>query len=52
MILTVTLPFFALVLFGYIAASRRWVPPEAVPAGTGGEVVETGWADPSAFKDL
>ena len=35
MILTVTLPFFALVLFGYIAASRRWVPPEAVPAFNG-----------------
>jgi len=25
-ILGVTLPFFALVLFGYVAASRRWVP--------------------------
>ena len=35
MILSVTLPFFALVLFGYIAASRRWVPPEAVPAFNG-----------------
>lgn len=35
MILSVTLPFFALILFGYIAASRRWVPTEAVPAFNG-----------------
>src|SRR6202171_5893228 len=34
-ILGVTLPFFALVLFGYVAARRRWVPPEAVPAFNG-----------------
>jgi len=34
-ILGVTLPFFALVLFGYIAARRRWVPTEAVPAFNG-----------------
>lgn len=35
MILSVTLPFFALILFGYIAAARRWVPTEAVPAFNG-----------------
>lgn len=35
MILSVTLPFFALVFFGYIAAARRWVPTEAVPAFNG-----------------
>jgi predicted permease len=34
-IFSVTLPFFALVLFGYVAARRRWVPPEAVPAFNG-----------------
>jgi malonate transporter and related proteins len=34
-ILAVTLPFFALVLFGYVAARRRWVPTEAVPAFNG-----------------
>jgi malonate transporter and related proteins len=34
-ILGVTVPFFALVLFGYIAAARRWVPTEAVPAFNG-----------------
>ncbi len=34
-ILGVTLPFFALILFGYVAASRRWVPPESVPAFNG-----------------
>lgn len=34
-ILGVTVPFFALILFGYVAASRRWVPPEAVPAFNG-----------------
>jgi predicted permease len=35
MILAVTVPFFALILFGYVAASRRWVPPESVPAFNG-----------------
>ena len=35
MILSVTLPFFALIFFGYVAASRRWVPTEAVPAFNG-----------------
>lgn len=35
MILSVTLPFFALILLGYVAASRRWVPTEAVPAFNG-----------------
>lgn len=35
MILSVTLPFFALILIGYVAAWRRWVPPEAVPAFNG-----------------
>lgn len=35
MILSVTLPFFALILFGYIAAARRWVPTDAVPAFNG-----------------
>ncbi len=34
-ILAITLPFFALILAGYVAASRRWVPPEAVPAFNG-----------------
>jgi malonate transporter len=34
-ILGVTVPFFALILFGYVAARRRWVPPEAVPAFNG-----------------
>jgi predicted permease len=34
-ILSVTLPFFALVLFGYVAAARRWVPPESVSAFNG-----------------
>ena len=34
-ILGVTVPFFALVLFGYVAARRRWVPPEAAPAFNG-----------------
>lgn len=33
--LTITLPFFALILLGYIAAKRRWVPGEAVPAFNG-----------------
>jgi len=34
-VLGVTLPFFALVLFGYVAAARRWVPGDAVPAFNG-----------------
>ena len=34
-ILGVTLPFFALILLGYVAAARRWVPPESVPAFNG-----------------
>ena len=34
-ILGVTVPFFALVLLGYVAARRRWVPTEAVPAFNG-----------------
>lgn len=35
MIFSVTVPFFALILFGFIAAKRRWVPTEAVPAFNG-----------------
>jgi hypothetical protein len=35
LILSVTLPFFALIFFGYAAARRRWVPTEAVPAFNG-----------------
>lgn len=35
MILSVTLPFFALIFFGYIAARQGWVPTEAVPAFNG-----------------
>jgi len=35
LILSVTFPFFALILFGYVAAARRWVPPESVPAFNG-----------------
>jgi predicted permease len=35
LILSVTLPFFALIFLGYLAAWRRWVPPEAVPAFNG-----------------
>src|SRR5687767_10455705 len=35
MILSVTLPFFALIFLGYLAAWRRWVPIEAVPAFNG-----------------
>ncbi len=35
MIFTATLPFFALILFGFVAAKRRWVPPESVPAFNG-----------------
>ena len=34
-ILGVTLPFFALILGGYVAARKRLVPPEAVPAFNG-----------------
>jgi malonate transporter and related proteins len=30
-ILTVTIPFFALVLLGYLAAQRRWLPESAIP---------------------
>ncbi len=30
-ILTVTFPFFALVLLGYLAAQRRWMPESAIP---------------------
>jgi predicted permease len=35
LILNVTLPFFALVLLGYVAAKRRWVPTESIPAFNG-----------------
>ncbi|HET9580112.1 MAG TPA: AEC family transporter [Usitatibacter sp.] len=35
MIFSVTVPFFALILFGYVAARQRWVPTEAVPAFNG-----------------
>jgi malonate transporter len=35
MILSVTLPFFALIFLGYIAARQRWVPPESIPAFNG-----------------
>ena len=35
MILSVTLPFFALIFFGFIAARQGWVPTEAVPAFNG-----------------
>jgi malonate transporter and related proteins len=34
-ILTITVPFFALILAGYVAARRAWVPTEAVPAFNG-----------------
>jgi malonate transporter and related proteins len=34
-ILGVTVPFFALVFFGYVAARREWVPIAAVPAFNG-----------------
>ena len=34
-ILTITVPFFALILAGYVAASRGWVPTGAVPAFNG-----------------
>lgn len=33
--LTVTVPFFALILLGYVAARKRWVPGDAVPAFNG-----------------
>lgn len=35
MVLSVTLPFFALIFFGYVAAARGWVPVAAVPAFNG-----------------
>jgi predicted permease len=35
LILDVTLPFFALVLLGYVAAKKRWVPVESIPAFNG-----------------
>ena len=35
MILAVTVPFFALILLGYVAARRDWVPVSAVPAFNG-----------------
>ena len=35
MIFSVTVPFFALILFGFVAAKRDWVPPESVPAFNG-----------------
>lgn len=35
MILTVTLPFFALILFGFVAARLGWVPTASVPAFNG-----------------
>ncbi len=35
LILSVTVPFFALILFGYVAAKKSWVPVEAVPAFNG-----------------
>jgi len=34
-ILTITVPFFALILAGYVAARRGWVPTQAVPAFNG-----------------
>jgi malonate transporter and related proteins len=34
-ILGVTVPFFALILFGYVAGRRDWVPTQAVPAFNG-----------------
>ncbi len=34
-ILTITVPFFALILAGYVAAGREWVPTAAVPAFNG-----------------
>jgi hypothetical protein len=35
MIATIIIPFFALILFGYVAARMNWVPPAAVPAFNG-----------------
>ena len=35
LIFSVTVPFFALILFGFVAAKRSWVPIEAVPAFNG-----------------
>src|SRR5690349_14900592 len=35
MIFSVTVPFFALILFGFVAAKRNWVPTAAVPAFNG-----------------
>ena len=35
MILAITLPFFALILIGYVAARLQWVPTSAVPAFNG-----------------
>jgi malonate transporter len=32
---TITVPFFAIIFFGYLAARMRWVPQEAVPAFNG-----------------
>lgn len=34
-ILTITIPFFALIFAGYVAARRSWVPTAAVPAFNG-----------------
>src|SRR3954469_6580976 len=34
-IATITVPFFAIIFFSYLAARRRWVPQEAVPAFNG-----------------
>jgi predicted permease len=31
----IIIPFFALILFGYVAARRNWVPAAAVPAFNG-----------------
>jgi predicted permease len=35
LIFSVTVPFFALIFFGFVAAKRGWVPTEAVPAFNG-----------------
>lgn len=35
MVFSATVPFFALVLLGYVAGHRRWVPPAALPAFNG-----------------
>jgi predicted permease len=35
LILSVTLPFFALIFLGFLAARRGWVPPAAMPAFNG-----------------